>query len=252
MLYRVYVDEAGDRGISTRSACHFVVSAVVVADEDDADLRGQLGTLRGELGRHPGHVLHFVKFSHSQRLKAVQDLSNSSLAAIVNVIVHKDLLGQPLPSGEMAHISRPDPMYLWALRLLLERVSWFIDERDGDGAVVTFAQLQGFKAQKLHDYRAALEATAEVDIRWHIFAGRPFRIASPKSVELLQVADTTASALFRAIESDAYGNTEPRYLEELRPKLYRRGSAKVTSYGLKVFPATVCQVDGPLAFLGDF
>jgi hypothetical protein len=250
-LYRVYVDEAGDRGISDSSGCHFVVSAVVVADEEDAALRAQLATLRAELGRHPGHVLHFVKFSHSQRLKAVQEIASSSAATIINVIVHKDLIGQPLPTGGMAHISRPDPMYLWALRLLLERVSWFVDEAGGDGAVVTFAHLKGFRADKLHHYRAALEATPEVDIRWAILHDHPFRIASPKSVELLQVADTAASALFRAIEPDMFGNTEIRYLEELRPKLYRRGSAKLTSYGLKVFPASVCEAGGPLDFLAD-
>lgn len=250
-LYRVYVDEAGDRGIARRSCCHFVVSAVVVADDDDAVLRSHLAKLRSELGRHPGQVLHFVKFSHSQRLKAVQEIASSSLAAIINVIVHKDLIGQPLPTGEMAHISRPDPMYLWALRLLLERVSWFIDESDGDRAIATFAHLKGFKAQKLHDYRAALEATDEVDIRWSVFEGHPFRIASPKSAELLQIADTAASALFKAVEPDVYGNTEIRYLEELSPKLYRRGHAKVTSYGLKVFPAKVCGEGQPLAFLRD-
>jgi hypothetical protein len=115
----------------------------------------------------------------------------------------------------MAHISRPDPMYLWALRLLLERVSWFVGDNGGESAIVTFAHRKGFRAQKLHDYRAALEATDE-------------------------------------IEPDAFENTEPRYLEELRPKLYRRGNAKVTSYGLKVFPTSVSEPDGPLAFLREF
>ncbi len=251
MLYRVYVDEAGDRGISHASDCHFVVSAVIVADSDDATLRRELGSLRAQLGRHPGHVLHFVKFSHSQRLKAVQDVAASSVATVVNVIVHKDLIGQPLPTGNVAHISKPDPMYLWALRLLLERVSWFIDDTDGGEAIVTFAHLKGFKSQKLHDYRAALEGNGDIGIRWSVFAGHRFRVESPKSVELLQVADVTASALFRAIEPDAYGNTEKRYLEELRPKLYRRGDAEITSYGLKVFPAAVAETGGPLAFLRE-
>lgn len=89
-------------------------------------------------------------------------------------------------------------------------------------------------------------------IRWSVFDGHPFRIDAPRAVELLQVADTTASALFRCIEPDRYGNTEPRYLEELAPKLYRRGSAEVTSYGLKAFPREVAEPGGPLAFLCDF
>ncbi|HET7444875.1 MAG TPA: DUF3800 domain-containing protein [Solirubrobacterales bacterium] len=251
-LFRLYVDEAGDRGISSRSGCHFVVSAIVVRDEDDSALRQHLKNLRADLRRHPGQVLHFVNFSHSQRLKAVQEIARSPAAAIVNVIIHKDLIGEPLPTGEMAHISRPDPMYLWALRLLLERVSWFVDDNDGDGAIVTFAHLRGFKTQKLHDYRRALEASSEVDIRWQAFRSHPFRIASPKAVELLQLADTSASALFRAIEPDAFGNTEDRYLRELSGKLYRCGDGKVTSYGLKVFPSKVCHPGGSLAFLDGF
>jgi hypothetical protein len=251
VLYRVYVDEAGDRGISKASGCHFVVSAVVVADSDDAKLRDELRSLREDLGRRPGHVLHFVKFSHSQRLKAVQDLASSCAATIINVIVHKDLIGQPLPTGEMAHISKPDPMYLWALRLLLGRVSWFVDDHGGKEAIVTFAHLKGFKAQKLHDYRAALETTSDLKIRWRVFAGHPFRIESPGSVELLQLADTAASALFRAVEPDVFGNTETRYLEELGPKLYCREGGSITSYGLKVFPANVADESGPLAFLRE-
>lgn len=252
MLYRVYVDEAGNRGISPRSGCHFVVSAVVVADSADAQLRSDLAGLRTLLKRHSGHALHFVKLSHSQRLKAVQEIAQFPLATIANVIVHKDLIGQPLPAGDMAYISRPDPMYLWALRLLLERISWFIDENGGTDAIVTFAHLKGFPAKKLHDYRHALKTSDGMGIRWSIFEGHPFRIASTKSVELLQLADIAASSLFRAIESDDYGNTEPRYLHELKSKIYRRGKADVTSYGLKTFPPGVSEPGGPLAFLREF
>lgn len=252
MLYRVYVDEAGDRGVSEASDRHFVVSAVIVADDHDAQVRARLEGLRLALRRHPSHVLHFVKFSHSQRLKAVQDIASFPIAAIVNVIVHKGPIDRPLPAGRTAHISHPDPMYLWALRLLLERVSWFAtDEGDGQ-AIITFAHLKGFKTQKLHEYRQVLERSDGTQIRWGAFADHPFRVDSPKSVELLQVADTTASALFRAVEPDDYGNTERRYLTELAPKLYRApGRGKVTAYGLKVFPVRACRPGGPLEFLSE-
>lgn len=143
-------------------------------------------------------------------------------------------------------------MYLWALRLLLERISQYVQDNDGDQAIVTFSHLKGFKPQKLHDYREALEASDRADIRWQVFNGHRFRINSPEAIELLQVADITASALFKAIEPDAFGNTEPRYLDELRPKLYRRGRANITSYGLKTFPTEVSERGGPLAFLRDF
>jgi len=252
VLYRVYVDEAGDRGFSAASSRHFVVSAVIVPDATDARLRSELAALRSALKRHSGHALHFVKFNHSQRLKAAQEIANSSLAAVVNVVIYKDLIGQPPPAEQTSYIARPDPMYLWALRLLLERISWYADENDGDDAIVTFGQLKGFGSKKLHDYRNALEVSSEVEVRWRVFDGHPYRIDNPKTVELLQVADITASSLFRAVEPDVYGNTEPRYLGELGPKLYRRAGESVTTCGLKTFPDAVSEPGGPLAFLRDF
>lgn len=253
MLYRVYVDEAGDRGISPASSKHFVVSAVIVADEDDATVRAEHASLATALGRHPGQVLHFRKLTHPQKIKAAQDIGNSAVAAITNVIIHKGQLGRPLPAGSMAYISQPDPMYLWALRLLVERISWYVAEHGGtDGAVVTFAHVRHFKAEKLHDYREALELTPEVQIRRGVFDGHPFRMDSPDKIVLLQLVDAAASALFRAVEPDVYGNTETRYLDDLSPKVYRRGAAPTTSYGLKVFPAAECGPGGPLHWLRTF
>jgi len=252
MLYRVYVDEAGDRGISPSSSKHFIASAIIVADEDDAQVRTERNALAEALGRRPHHVLHYRKLTHPQKIKATQDIAASSIAAITNVIIQKGPLGKPLPAGNMAHVSRPDPMYLWAMRLLLERVSWYVAEHGGTDAIVTFAHVRHFKAEKLHSYREALETTQEVQFRTGIFDGHRFKIGSPDQVVLLQLADACASALFRAVEPDDYGNTEPRYLNELSQKLYRRGSGNITSYGLKVFPSAECQPGGSLSWLGTY
>lgn len=249
MLWRVYIDEAGDRGISVKSSAHFVTSAVVIRDEDEQQARTELDALRQTLGRQPGQVLHFQRFTHSQRLKAVQDLSASSVAAIFNTVLCKRGFNEPAP-GDVTYIVNPDPMYLWAVRLLLERVSWFIRDQGSGEAIVTFGHLRRFKVQKLHDYRRALERDG-TGVHWSAFEGHPFRMATPEKVRLLQFADTAASALFRALEPDEYGNHERRYLEELRPKLYRRNSGSVTSYGLKVFPSGECADGRPLAWLRD-
>lgn len=112
VAWRVYVDEAGDRGISAASSAHFVVSAIIVRDTADAIVRQELDALRVALGRKPGQALHFQKFSHSQRLKAAQDIAGSSIASISNVILCKRGFNQPLPAGNMAYIANADPMYL--------------------------------------------------------------------------------------------------------------------------------------------
>jgi len=193
--------------------------------------------------------VHFRKLTHAQKIKACQDVAGSSVATITNVVFCKSKLAGQIPrTGGVAYIKQADPMYLYTVRLLLERISWYVDEHGGGPAIVTFAHLTRFPAVKLHNYRQAL-IYSPTEIRWNAFAGHQFRINTPNKIELLQLADSAASALFRAVEPDDYGNTEDRHLRELAPKLYRRGAAKVTSYGLKVFPTSECQAGAPLAFL---
>jgi hypothetical protein len=220
----------------------------MVQDRRDAETRAKLADLRAELGRAPSHVLHFLKFSHPDRIRATQVTRALPIHALASVIICKE----PLRDSQTTRLTDADPMYLWALRLLVERVSWCIAAAGGSGAAVTFAEVKGFQAEKLHDYRARLEnGGSDVKINWALFKDHPFRISRPPTVELLQVADIAASAIYRAVEPDPHGNTEPRYLKELGPKIYRRSSGAITSYGLKTFPSKVSQPGEPLHFLRE-
>ena len=91
-MFRVYIDEAGDRGHHLASSKHFVVSAVIVRDRDEPTLRQELAALRAALGRQAGHVVHFRKLTHAQKIKACRDVAGSCVATIMNVIVCKSKL----------------------------------------------------------------------------------------------------------------------------------------------------------------
>lgn len=244
-MYRVYVDEAGDRGMKPASSDHFAVSAIIVADELDAHVRAELANLSQQVGRKPGQVLHFRNLTHSQKVKATQDIAASSVAVITSVIICKRHLQGATSPGNTAYIVHPDPMYLWALRLLLERVSWWIRDHGGGSSIMTFAHIKNFQTHKLHSYRNALQMSS-TSIHWPSFDGHLFRIAGMATVQLLQLADSTASALYAAIEPDQFGNVEDRYLKNIAPKLYRYGSSLVTAYGLKVFPPNQADPGGTL------
>lgn len=222
-----------------------MVAAVIVRDGRDAEARQYLADLRQGLGREPGQPLHFLKFTHAQRLKAAQALKGSPIRAVTSVILCKD----PLRDSQKTRLTSADPMYLWALRLLIERISWCVRRSRGTEAKLTFAEVKGFQGGKLHDYRKRLEARDDVEIDWPILNGHPFQIGRPTDVELLQVADTAASAIFQAVEPDPYGNTEPRYLKEMKPKIFCPDGKKLTSYGLKTFPSRVGKQGGSLHFL---
>lgn len=253
MLYRVYIDEAGDRGASEGSSDYFVVSAVIVADQHDAATRNRLAEIRELLGRDRNHVLHFRKLKHVPKVRACMEVANLDNACVTNVILCKRRLQAKLPDGSGAHIKNPDPMYLYAIRLLLERISWFIDDAGASNkAIVTLGHITRFKSEKLHEYRANLEFLSDTnEIRWDVFAGHPFRLAATNEVELLQLADIAASALFAAIDPGKLGITERRYLDELAPLIYRR-RGNVMSYGLKVLPDDEGNRGGALGFLREY
>lgn len=122
-MRRVYIDEAGDRGTTVGSSYHFVVSALIVDDHKDAMARRELLQLKQALGRKPTDTLHFRKLTHSQKVKACQEIATFSVQCSVSVVLCKRSISTPFPDGGLAYISQPDPMYLWAIRLLLERVS---------------------------------------------------------------------------------------------------------------------------------
>lgn len=247
-MRRVYIDEAGDRGVAARSSRYFVVSALIVDDASDANAREGLQRLRQILSRGPGETLHFRKLGHPQKVKSCQEVASLPLQCLTSVVLCKRTLNTPFPDGDLAYITQPDPMYLWAIRLLLERISWFIRDNGGGTSIVTFAHLKRFPAKKLHDYREALRRSPR-GIHWPSFEGHRFRLGTPDSIEMLQIADICASALFKAVEPDQYGNIEPRYLSELRPIIYRDPRGRITSFGLKVFPDSASEHGEALSHL---
>ena len=249
--FRVYVDESGDRGLKETSSDYFIVSAVIVPDASDKDLRMVLRHFKLEAGRPPNAPLHFRKLSHNDRRELVARISSVESMVSVNVVIAKRFLGTS--RDQTAHyIRRPDSMYLYALRLLLERISWYCDEHGHTPALVTIAHLKNFRYQRLRDYELKLWALGSgTQIRWPMLMPHPLRISSPDAVENLQAADAAASSILPAIGTDRWGRTEGAYLDALRARLYRRGGARVTSYGLKVFPREALQPGSPIARLSD-
>jgi hypothetical protein len=243
MRFRVYIDEAGDQGLGATSSVHFLVAAVIVRESKIASALSELSALGTALARGTEHPIHFRNLSHSQKIKAAADAAMLPIDAISMAIMCKRHFLDP------PYIGQTDPMYLFAVRLVLERTSWYLRDQGATEALVTFAHVRRFRVSKLHDYRRALETTP-TEIHWTPFEGHPFQVSAPTEVRLLQVADIAASAAFKAIEPDSYGNTEPRYLDNLGPKLYRyRPSSAITNYGLRVYPTHQGQRGGSLFWL---
>lgn len=223
-----FVDESGQRAARTKGASnHFVMAAAIVPTENLPDAVGALAGLRVDTGRNPGDVLHWNQIKqHSQRLRVVQSLGELPWLTVSAVVVCK----QHLPETGI----NDDRGYLYTLRFLLERLSWFA--RDQDRVLgMTVAHVVRFKLEKLRAYEQILRTDPSCQIAWSALDPAGAKIDQPTRIELLQLGDLAASSIATAFEPDRFGNTEQRYLTELSPCLYRR-KGNLTSYGLKLHP----------------
>jgi hypothetical protein len=225
-LFRTYVDEAGDRGWGGRASPTFVLSAVTVRDTEADALRAMRDQICIDLGKPTSTVLHWAENikQHSQR-KHVARLIAASPATVSNVIVLKQAM-----VGSGTHLSDPAAMYNYAIRRLLERVTWYVRGNGGETAI-TFAHIKRFPYAKLRSYLEILRLQA-TEIVWDKI--KSTKIDQPNRVKLLQVADIAAGCLYSAVNPDAYGDYEPSYLLELAPRIYIRGGGRVRSYGMNV------------------
>lgn len=225
---QAFIDEAGQRARTERSSRHFVMSAIIIEQQQLETVAALQARLRTDLGRRPDDHLHWQNLKqHAQRLHAAKSLGQMPVT-ISTVVVCKQHLAGALPDEDHA--------YLYTLRFLLERLSWWA--RDNDSTLsYTVAHVVRFKLAKLRLYESRLRSLPSCPIQWQCLDDRGGRIDQPSRIEQLQLADIAASATFAAFEPDRYGNTEPRYLVEgLAPRLYRRPPGQLTSYGLKMHP----------------
>jgi hypothetical protein len=162
--------------------------------------------------------------THSQRKYVAGELANLDITVTSVVVLKPPLVG----SG--TGLSDPASMYNYAIRRLLERISWHVDDAGGE-ASVTFAHVKRFPYARLKSYIELLRGLPTT-IRWQAFTGNP-RIDQPVRVRPLQVADLVAGAFGSALRPDHFGSFEPSYILQLAPRVYLPyANAELASYGL--------------------
>ena len=244
-----YVDEAGDEGFRFRSSPTvqgssdwFVLSAFITRKKTDLLTVKMIDQVRSEFGLPPKKHVHWKKLKHQQKVRYAQMMATLQ-ARIVSACVHKPSLLEPEKFRERYRL------YFYAVRHLLERVSWLARERHdaakwgGDGTVeVLFSNRQGMSYEELRNYLRLLqtrkEAGQDVRIEFALVPQDSIGTQTPGRSMGLQLADAAAGALFNGLERDAYGNTEPRYAQTMSRILYRH-QGTLHGYGFKILPREV-------------
>lgn len=259
-----YIDESGDEGFRFRrnadeqaSSDWFVLTALVTRKQTDPATQAA-DTVRCELKLRPRDHIHWKKLKHIEKIRYAQILAPLP-ARVAAVCVHKPSLTEPEKFREEYRL------YFYAVRCLLERLSWLIRDMSGGttcngdgGADLVFSNRQGMPYGRMQAYlqllRRQQRAGHDIRIEFDRVPIAGFRTQAPGTSMGLQLADAAAGAFFNALERDRFGNTEPRYLQILSPLLYRH-EQNVHGYGFKILPTRAVVDDGSqqcLSWLPEF
>lgn len=228
----LYIDEAGDLGIN-RGTRWFVLSGVVVDIDDEPLIRNTIASIRSKFNLKE---LHFRKLrNYEQKTYVVNELCKCKFTYI-NVIVDCSKINLTCKNPDDC----PSIVtYNFACRLLLERCSWLLKNRNQTAKIILSSrgtsrdkELIDYIKDKLLNY-----PMNSIDNRFSSISSK-----ASSSWDGLQLADVCATTMFYSHEINGFGFTTPCFSVRLGKFLYRNRN-NVTSYGMKyysedMFPGT--------------
>ncbi|MFG2311295.1 DUF3800 domain-containing protein [Streptomyces sp. NPDC048566] len=231
-LVRAYIDETGDRGISASASPYFSFAALVIADEQEAQMRAAMSQLRRDLKVPPGKALHWkdhVKV-YPRRQYVAGTLAQLQDVKIVYVVVEKAAI--PAHAG-----MRRDQVifYNFAAGIALERLLLAAGHWEGGARdlVVKFGHVRGFDHRTTCNYFKIKPTKNPGYIPWSLLRGQP-TFEDQAKWDGLQAADQYAGMLSAAIRPDRYGGYEPAHLLSVRHQIRRSGGGVSRNYGFKI------------------
>lgn len=219
--YTVYIDEAGDLGIG-RGTQWFVLSAVIVAKEDEPSIRAKMNLIKTRLNVKEIHLRKITDFY--KRGLIASELATENFT-YMNVLVDTNKFDrEKIPSPLIA--------YNFVCKYLLERVSGYLEDENKKADIVLSARGTSRDGELIEYIKEKLFPYFGNHINEHCFGKVSAKAAS--SWDLLQLADVCATTMFLAYEQNAFGFTTPCFSIALSNHLYRK-NGRIDSYGTKFF-----------------
>jgi len=156
--FQAYVDESGDEGFQFRKSSNeeassdwFVLAAFITRKKTDIETVKVVDQVRQEFQLHPRKHIHWKNLKHAQKVRYAQIIA-ALQARVIAVCVHKPSLLEPEIFQERYRL------YFYAVRYLIERISWLARDRHnpdkwgGDGTVqLIFSNRRGMSYDEMKD-----------------------------------------------------------------------------------------------------
>lgn len=228
VAYTAYVEEAGDEGLG-RGSRWFIVGAVIVHESNDLAVSRCIDDIKDRLGLEASAPVHWRNMKHpSMRRFMIDRVKKEDLVISYVVCDTYDRIKTSSLKGN-------GRLYAYAVRFLVERLSWFGWDRK-QAVDLVFANRSNVSYDELKGYLERIQKDPSCRVKRGVIDLSRVRCQAARQVKLLQVADICNGACFNALEYDRFGYYDERYLLGLWSKIYRRKD-NLFSYGLKFLPS---------------
>jgi hypothetical protein len=255
--YIAYIDESGDDGLKAVKPLSFpgssewlVLSAVVIRAANESKVAGWVQDIRSGFRSNQAKALHFADLSHTNKITACKKIATLDLRCFAVASNKKNMQGYTNPDA--SKIPSQCWFYCWMTRVLLERVTRFVLDRSmmehGEPRFlrIEYSARGGLKYTQMKAYYEWLRMKrANPFLPWgkicfKVMHQNLLRVYPHLEREGLQLADTVASAFFKACDKHDTGGCDPQYAMLLRERMAREPdnhNGKLSGYGLKLLPS---------------
>jgi Protein of unknown function (DUF3800) len=217
--YIAYIDEAGDPGltrvrpIDSQGATEWLsIGAILIRQEKERETVGWVQSIRQTIGARQRPDLHFRDLSPSRKFAVCQELPKLPLRCFALLSNKKNMRQHRNELAERARPSGQSWFYNWCVRLLLERITDFVEadslrrhnkprqvqlvfsERGG----VRYGQTAAYHSLLKEQARSQTTVLKKREIKWRVLHPASTLIVQHAKNAGVQLADVVASSFYQA------------------------------------------------------
>jgi hypothetical protein len=253
--YIAYIDESGDPGLrkirtaTERGATEWLsIGAILIRAEHESDTVNWVRSIRQTISALQGPALHYRLLNSNRKLTVCQELIKLPVRAFVAISNKKNMEQYHNERVERARPSSQEWFYNWCMKLLIERITDFVEynsmRRFGEPKHVqlVFSERGGLRYTQTGAYHDLVKAQARSKTTWLTKRVVKWRVLHPASNVVIpanqnagvQLADTIASSFHQAVDS-MVPTWDTAFAETLKPIMPEECGA-CAGYGVALFP----------------